>query len=73
MAVQIVMDRTGDRRHPFDAHDMQEQAKAEQRFLELTKLGYTAAVRTGAGQLSQVRSFDPNAEETIFFPRLVGG
>ncbi|MCK1665556.1 hypothetical protein [Bradyrhizobium sp. 153] len=73
MAVQIVMDRTGDSRHPFDAHDTQELAKAEQRFFELTKVGYTAAVRTGAGQLSQVRSFDPNAEETIFFPRLVGG
>lgn len=73
MAVQIVMDRTGDSRHPFDAHDMQELAKAEQRFFELTKVGYTAAVQTGAGQLSQVRSFDPNAEETIFFPRLVGG
>ena len=33
MAIQIVMDGTGDSRHPFD----------------------------------------PNAEETVFFPRLVGG
>jgi hypothetical protein len=22
---------------------------------------------------AQIRSFDPNAEETVFFPRLVGG
>lgn len=25
------------------------------------------------GQVSQIRSFAPNAEETVFFPRLVGG
>lgn len=73
MATQIVMDRTGDRRHSFDPNDAQELAKAEQRFYELTKVGFTAAVRTGAGQVSQIRSFDPNAEESVFFPRLVGG
>jgi hypothetical protein len=73
MVIQIVMDRTGDSRHRFDANDTQELAKAEQRFYELTKVGFTAAVRTGAGQVSQIRSFDPNAEETVFFPRLVGG
>jgi hypothetical protein len=59
--------------HPFNSHDAQELAKAEQRFYELTKVGFTAAVRTGPGQVSQIRSFDPNAEETVFFPRLVGG
>jgi hypothetical protein len=73
MAMQIVMDRTGDSRHSFDPNDAQELAKAEQRFYELTKVGFTAAVRIGAGQVSQIRSFDPNAEETVFFPRLVGG
>jgi hypothetical protein len=73
MAIQIVMDRTGDSRHRFDANDAQALAKAEQRFYELTKAGFTAAVRTSAGQVSQIRSFDPNAEETVFFPRLVGG
>lgn len=73
MAIQIVMDRTGDSRHSFDPNDARELAKAEQRFYELTKRGFTAAVRTGAGQVSQIRSFDPNAEESVFFPRLVGG
>jgi hypothetical protein len=73
MAIQIVMDPTGDSRHRFDANDAQELAKAEQRFYELTKVGFTAAVRTGAGQVARIRSFDPNAEETVFFPRLVGG
>jgi hypothetical protein len=73
MAIQIVMDRTGDRRHRFDPNDAGEVAKAEQRFRELTKVGFTAAVRTGPGQVSRIRSFDPNEEETVFFPRLVGG
>jgi hypothetical protein len=73
MAIQIVMDRTGDSRHLFNPHDAHEVAKAEQRFYELTQVGFTAAVRTGPGQVSQIRSFDPNAEETIFFPSLVGG
>jgi hypothetical protein len=73
MAIQIVMDRTGDSRHHFDPNDAQELAKAEQRFYELTKVGFTAAIRTGPGQVSQIRSFDPTAEETVFFPRLVGG
>ena len=73
MAIQIVMDRTGDSRHRFDPNDAQELAKAEQRFRKLTKAGFTAAVRIGPGQVSQIRSFDPDAEETVFFPRLVGG
>ena len=73
MAIQIVMNRTGDSRHFFNAQDAQELMKAEQRFYELTKVGFTAAVRTRSGQVSQIRSFDPAAEETLFFPRLVGG
>ena len=68
MAIQIVMDRTGDSRHYFDPTDAQEVAKAERRFCELTNVGFTAATRTGPGQVSQIRSF-----ETVFFPRLVGG
>jgi hypothetical protein len=73
MAIQIMMDRTGDSRHCFNPNEAQELAEAEQRFYELAKVGFTAAVRTGAGQVSQIRSFDPNAEESVFFPRLVGG
>lgn len=73
MAIQIVMDRTGDSRHPFNPDDARELAKAERRFSALTDGGFTAAVRTGPGRVSQIRSFDPTAEETVFFPRLVGG
>jgi len=73
MAVQIVMDHTGDSRHTFDPNDAKQLAEAERRFRELTGAGFTAAVRTAGGDSSQARSFDPTAEETLFFPRLVGG
>ena len=72
MAFQIVMDRTGGSRHHFDPNDAQEVAKAERRFYELTNRLHRRGA-TGPGRVSQIRSFDPNAEETVFFPKLVGG
>lgn len=73
MALQIVMDHSGDTRHHFDARDAEALAKAEARFKELTGRGFTAAVRSGPSEVTRIRSFDPAAEETLFFPRLVGG
>jgi hypothetical protein len=73
MSVLIVMDHRGDTRHYFDANDAEALAKAEARFKELTGEGFVAAVRNGPGQVSKVGAFDPAAEETLFFPRLVGG
>ena len=73
MATQIVMDYTGDRRHRFNPNDAYELAKAERRFRELTGSGYTAAVRTASGESRRISAFDPTAEDTLFFPRLVGG
>ena len=73
MATHIVMDQTGDTRHWFDPNDTEALSKAEKRFKSLTNVGYTAAVRDAAGKATVTRSFDPTAEETIFFPRLVGG
>jgi hypothetical protein len=73
MAKQIVMDHTGDTRHYFDAKDAEALAKAEERFKELTTVGFTAAIRTAPGEVSVTRSFDPTAEGTLFFPRIVGG
>lgn len=73
MASQIVMDRTGDTRHTFDIQDRTELDKAEQRFKALTGAGFTAAVRSGPGEQRVIRAFDPTAEETLFYPRLVGG
>ena len=72
-AIQIVMDRTGDSRHQFSSSDTRALADAEQRFLQLTGAGFTAATRTSSGELSIMRTFDPTVEETVFFPRLVGG
>ena len=73
MAIQIVMDHTGDTRHWFNPDDSKALSEAEERFKSLTTVGYTAAVRDAAGNATVTRSFDPTAEETIFFPRLVGG
>lgn len=73
MATQIVMDHTGDSRHIFDQADPEGRARAERRFRELTGEGFTAATRTAAGDLKVVRTFDPTADETLFYPRLVGG
>jgi hypothetical protein len=73
MATQIVMDHTGDTRHYFKADDTEALAKAEERFKALTSVGFTAAVRDAGGNVAVTRSFDPTAEETLFYPRLVGG
>jgi hypothetical protein len=73
MAIQIVMDRTGDTRHEFNPADAVAIAAAEARFMELTGAGFTAAARTGEGRSELLRVFDPSVEETIFFPRLQGG
>ena len=73
MATQIVMDHTGDTRHHFNAQDTKALAAAERRFKELTFAGFTAAVRTTSGETNVARTFDPTAEETLFYPRLVGG
>jgi hypothetical protein len=73
MAIQIVMDHTGDTRHHFDPADARAVAKAEARFMELTGAGFTAAKRLGDGKSEVLRSFDPTAEETLFIPRLQGG
>lgn len=73
MAAHIVMDRSGDTRFTFDRGDATELALAEKRFMELTGAGSTAAVRRGPGDCQVVRSFDEIAEETLFYPRLVGG
>jgi hypothetical protein len=73
MATQIVMDRTGDTRHQFDAADLAAVAEAKKRFEELTGAGFIAAERTGPGESKILRNFDAAAEETLFIPRLQGG
>ena len=72
MATQIVMDHTGDSRYHFNA-DTKALSEAEERFRTLTSVGFTAAVRDAGGNATVTRSFNPTAEETLFYPRLVGG
>jgi hypothetical protein len=45
MALQTVMDRTGDSRYAFDPEDAQELAEAGQRFYELANHSFAAAKR----------------------------
>lgn len=73
MATQIVMNHNGDTRHYFNANDAEALLKAEQRFKKLTGAGFTAATRTSSGEPIVRHTFDPTAEETLFYPRLVGG
>ncbi|MCK1723124.1 hypothetical protein [Bradyrhizobium sp. 141] len=73
MATLIVMDHSGDSRHFFDNSSADALAEAERLFSEFTGKGYTATVRKGPGEVVKITSFDPAAEETLFFPRLVGG
>jgi len=73
MATQIIMDYTADTRHSFDAKDLKALVEAERRFKALTGAGFTAATRTASGDPVVTRKFDPTVEETLFFPRLVGG
>ena len=74
MAVQIVMDRTGDTRHEFDSKNSRAVALAEERFRDLTGKGFRAVALTGDGSPGKlVRKFDPQAEQTLFIPQLQGG
>jgi hypothetical protein len=73
MAVQVVMDHSGDTRHRYDADNERSLLEAKEKFRQLTEQGYTAAVRGAEGSSRLIRSFEPDADETLFFPRLVGG
>ena len=74
MAVQIVMDRTGDTRHEFDSANSRAVALAEERFRDLTGKGFRAvALGRDGGPGKLVRKFDPQVEQTLFIPQLQGG
>jgi hypothetical protein len=66
MAIQIVVDNSGDSRFEFDPSDLAAVAEA-------SALGYTAAERTAPGRAREVTEFDPTATEVPFMPGWVGG
>ena len=72
--VQIVMNHHGETRYEFDAADLAAVALAEERFRQLTGSGFRAAALSGDGGPGRlIRSFDPQAERTLFIPQLKGG
>lgn len=73
MPKQHVMDHTGHSTHEFNKANIVSAQEAEKRFAELTGKGFTAGVRTGPGEFKKVTAFDPDAEETVFIPQLIGG
>jgi hypothetical protein len=73
MKTHIIMDRGGDTRHEFDSTCPLALAEAEERFRTLTGKGFRAVALGRDGQNSLLRGFDPDVEETLFIPQLVGG
>ncbi len=74
MATHIILDRTGDTRHAFDANNPVDLAEAEKRFKiqrALGKLAFEPGVNGRDGRL--LRAFDPSVEATIFTPARAGG
>ena len=73
MKTHIVMDPRGDTRHEFDAACPVALAEAEERFRDLTGKGFRAVALGKDGNNSLLRGFDPEVEQTLFIPQLVGG
>ena len=74
MHVHIVMDRNGDTRHEFDPGMLHDVSRAEDRFRELTGLGFRAVALGRHGAPGKpMQAFDARVEETLFIPQLQGG
>lgn len=74
MAVQKILDRTGDTRFEFDPMDAAGISAAEERFTALTGAGFLAfEPGNGTQPGRKINHFDPSVETTIFTPQRVGG
>ena len=73
MKTHIIMDRRGDTRHEFDATCPVALVEAEKRFRDLTGKGFRAVALGRDGNNVLMRGFDPEVEQTLFIPQLVGG
>ncbi len=70
---QLIMDATGHTTLEFDPANAAQVNAAKERHDAYKSLGYTAAERTGEGTSRLLHTFDPNVQETLFIPRVVGG
>ena len=75
MATFKIMNHMGDETVlEYDRTDKAAVAKAMERFKEIVAEHHTAASRAGtSGDYTVSRTFDPNAEETVFVRPMVGG
>lgn len=74
MPTHTIMDHTGHTEKVWDKADVVGVEEAMQRFEKMTRDGYTAvAVAPEGAPGRRLDKFDPNVEETMFIPRLVGG
>jgi hypothetical protein len=68
-----IMDYTGHSTLEFNLAEEGMLKAAADKFAELIGDGKVAATRQGDGQLTHTRSFDPNADETVFHAPMQGG
>ena len=77
MARHIIMDRSGHSVLEFDRNKTIEIVEAKRRYVTLVAKGFIPAERRGGGShyvpVKGERVFNPNAEETVFIPALMGG
>ena len=73
MATQKVMDAGGHTEHIFDPSDARSVSEARSRFYNLIGQGYRAAALRPDGVHALLRTFDPQAESTLFIPPMQGG
>ena len=68
-----VMDQTGHSTLEFDKSDAA-VSEAMAKFTALVDAGHVAATRnTGTTDYTVTKTFDPNADETLFVPHMKGG
>lgn len=74
MPKQLIMDHTGHSEKVFDKADKVSMDEAERRFAELTGKGFRAVALGQSGEPGEIiKGFDPNVEQTLFIPQLIGG
>jgi len=69
-----IPDITGHSTEVFDRMNKRDLVRAEKRFMELVgEQKFTAAIRSGDGERTVIKSFDPSADETVFIRPMQGG